>query len=118
MLTPCSIAFPFQSDQSLNAMLISLVHKIGYELIQVRTGENGLKRLYRITSEDEQPKNNEDAWRAEMRDVLKRAFGEDGKEKRANLARLRERMLASWQENGETMNEFRMFLDQVEKTGV
>ena len=96
-------------------MLISLVHDIAYELIQVRTGENGLKKPYRATSEDECPKGNEDAWRAEMRNVLKLAFGEDGERKRANLLKMRERLIAGWQEDGETMKEFRSFLNCIDK---
>ena len=110
-----SIAWPFEYDQPLSAMLISLVHDIGYELLQIRTGENGLKKPYRATSEEDHPKGTEDAWRAEMRKVLKLAFSEDGDRKRANMLRLRERIVAGWQEDGETMKELRSFIEYIDK---
>ena len=113
-----SIAWPFEFDQPLNAMLASLVHDIGYELLQIRSGENGLKKPYRVTSEEGYLEGTEDAWRAEMRRVLELAFSEDGKRKRANLLKMRERVIASWQEDGETTKEFRSFLECIGKNKV
>ena len=94
----------------MNAMLVSLVHDIGYELIQVRTGENGLKKPHRAGAVEDFTKGTEEAWRAEMQNVLKLALSGDGERKRANLLKIRERVIAGWQEGGETMNEFRSFL--------
>ena len=47
--------------------------------------------------------------------MLKLAFGEDGERKRANLLKMRERLVAGWQEDGETMKEFRSFLNCIDK---
>ncbi|KAI5116141.1 hypothetical protein M0805_006322 [Coniferiporia weirii] len=104
------ICWPYDFDQPYNAMLVSLVHDIGYELMQVRSGEKGLKKAHRAASEDDNPKGEESAWRAEMRDVLTRARGADGERKRGNAQKMKLRVVESWKEGGSAREAFHDFL--------
>ncbi|CDO69246.1 Glycosyltransferase Family 1 protein [Trametes cinnabarina] len=80
------------ADQPLNA--VHLVENFGaaYELLEVRTGQ-GLKPIYRT---GKTPAGTVEAVEAEARDVLTRAFGEDGVRKRAHLIQLRKEVLQAW----------------------
>ena len=88
--TQIRIVWPYNTDQPLTAVHVSDVHRTGYELLEVRTG-NGLKPILRTGYT---PVGTVDAVRAEARDVLRRAFGEDG----------RERLLFSAREDGRVLS--------------
>ncbi|KAI9066601.1 glycosyltransferase family 1 protein [Trametes sanguinea] len=88
------IFWPFESDQPINAVHLTENFKAAYELIEVRTGL-GLQPIYRNSKA---PMGTLDAVKAEARDVLARAFGVDGEQKRAQLLKLREAVLAEWDE--------------------
>ena len=88
-------------------MLCTDVHQISYELLEVRSG-HGLRSIRRTGYT---PTGTLDALRAEARDVLLRAFGEDGKEKRKRLEVLREEVLSEWAEGGATKKDVEAFLD-------
>ncbi|KAI0760255.1 UDP-Glycosyltransferase/glycogen phosphorylase [Fomes fomentarius] len=103
------ILWPFGGDQALNAVLITDIHKIGYELLEVRTG-SGLKPIYRTGFV---PKNTVDALKAEAREVLAKAFGENGKEKRARLEEVRKGVTAAWKEGGSSWRDASGFLDSL-----
>ena len=75
------ILWPFGGDQPLNAIHIADQLQVGYELLEVRTGP-GLKPIYRTGYT---PKGTVEAVKAEVREVLQKAFGEDGAKKRAKL---------------------------------
>ena len=70
---------------------------IAYELFEVRTGESGLRPIYRARKA---PEGTLQAVREEASTALDNAFGEDGARKRANIMKLREKTLAAWDENG------------------
>ena len=103
------ILWPFGGDQEFNALLISETLQIGYELLEVRTG-NGLKPIYRTGYA---PKGTVDAVKAEVRDVFKKAFGEDGAKKRARLEAVRRGVTGEWEEGGASLRDVSAFLDSL-----
>ena len=107
MSTPNRIVWPFSGDQPLNAVHIADQLQIGYELLEVRTGE-GLKPIYRTGNT---PKGTIEAIKAELREVLQKAFGADGETKRANIAKMRQSFVDAWAEDGPARRELRRFLD-------
>ena len=106
---PSSILWPFGGDQEFNALLISETLQIGYELLEVRTG-NGLKPIYRTGYA---PNGTVDAVKAEARDVFKKAFGEDGAKKRARLEAVRRGVTGEWEEGGASLRDVSAFLDSL-----
>ncbi|KAH8103112.1 UDP-Glycosyltransferase/glycogen phosphorylase [Cristinia sonorae] len=90
------ICWPFISDQPLNAVNLTEIHDVAYELLEVRTG-NGLKPIYR---KGKGPINTVDALKAEARDVLEKAFSEDGERKRRNLKALKAKLDGAWEKGG------------------
>ncbi|PIL34100.1 hypothetical protein GSI_03811 [Ganoderma sinense ZZ0214-1] len=75
------IVWPFSGDQPLNAVHIADQLQIGYKLLEVRSGD-GLKPIYRTGY---MPKGTIEAIKAEVRDVLQKAFGEDSAKRRERL---------------------------------
>ncbi|KAI9066602.1 glycosyltransferase family 1 protein [Trametes sanguinea] len=111
------IFWPFEADQPLNAVRLTEHFDAAYELLEVRTGL-GLKPLYRT---GKAPTGTLDAIKAEARDVLKRAFGEEGAVKRARALKLREAVLAEWEEpagenqGGASRRDFEAFVDALQE---
>ncbi|TBU44934.1 UDP-Glycosyltransferase/glycogen phosphorylase [Dichomitus squalens] len=103
------ILWPFGGDQPLNAVQIADQLQVGYELLEVRTG-HGLKPIYRTGYT---PKGTVDAIKAEVRDVLQKAFGEDGAKKRAKLAELQKALNGEWEEGGSSRSDALAFLDSL-----
>lgn len=101
------ILWPFNADQPLNTIVLTEKHGVGYELLEVRTG-NGLRPIRRTGYT---PVGTLDAVKREARDILGKAFGEDGKEKRAKLRLLRKMMLDEWEEGGSSRRDVLAFLD-------
>ena len=54
-----------------------------------------------------------DAVKSEMRDILERAYGEEGARKRANILNLRKTLQAAWSENGVARREVEALLDAI-----
>ena len=55
-----------------------------------------------------------DALRAEARQVLDKAFGEDGARKRANAGALRNRINAAWDEDGRAAADMKRLFELLE----
>ncbi|KAI0071139.1 UDP-Glycosyltransferase/glycogen phosphorylase [Panus rudis PR-1116 ss-1] len=91
------ICWPCNADQPLNAARLSINLNVAYELLEVRTGDKGLRPLYRT---GKAPRGTIEAVREEAGAILDNAFGSDGKTKRANIERLRDEVLSAWGENG------------------
>ena len=83
---------------------------VAYELFEVRTGEHALKPICR---NGYKPSGTPEAVRAELKDVLQKAFGEDGKRKRANLEKLQKATLEAWAPGGSSWRETERFLEYV-----
>lgn len=84
------------------------MHDVAYELLEVRTGHNGLKPLYRT---GKAPVNTLDALKAEAREVLDKAFGVDGVRKRANMKKLHAEVLVAWEKGGSAEVDLSRFLE-------
>ena len=82
---------------------------MGYELLEVRTG-HGLKPIYRTGYT---PKGTIEAIQAEARDVLTKAFGADGAEKRARLEQMRKSVVTEWEDGGKSKENMINFLDSL-----
>lgn len=93
--------------------MVAEQHMIGYELLEVRSG-HGLKQIYRTGYT---PVGTEEAIKEEARDVLVKAFGEDGEEKRQRLKILRKAVLREWEEGGSSMRDVTLFLDNLQSSG-
>ncbi|EIW62965.1 UDP-Glycosyltransferase/glycogen phosphorylase [Trametes versicolor FP-101664 SS1] len=106
------IMWPFGADQPLNAVHLSENLGVAYELIEVRSG-HGLKPILR---NGRQAAGTTEALQAEARDVLAKAFGEDGAKKRAKLQQLRSEVLSEWEEGGASKRDFLAFLDTLKTT--
>ncbi|KAM5530918.1 hypothetical protein V8D89_015408 [Ganoderma adspersum] len=103
------ILWPFGGDQPQNAVHIADQLHIGYELLEVRSGD-GLKPIYRTGYT---PKGTIEAIKDEVREVLQKAFGKDGAKKRAKLEVLRKAVVGEWEEGGTSMKEAVVFLDSL-----
>lgn len=90
------ICWPFNSDQPANAVHLSVNLEVAYELMEIRTA-SGLKPIHRT---GKAPLGTLDAIRNEARDVLDKAFGEDGARKRENVVKLKEQIDAAWSPGG------------------
>ena len=103
------ILWPFGGDQSLNAVHIADNLQIGYELLEVRTG-HGLRPICRTGYT---PKGTIAAMKAEARDVLTKAFGEDGARRRAALVAVRKSVMSEWEDGGASKRDVSAFLDRL-----
>ena len=100
-----------KADQPAHAAYLTITLDVAYELIQVRTGESGLKPLYRGV----QPTGTLDAIVSEARAVLQSARGDEGKRKRRNAEVMRDKLKKAWEEDGEGLVSFRRFLRDTSK---
>ncbi|KAI0363505.1 UDP-Glycosyltransferase/glycogen phosphorylase [Pilatotrama ljubarskyi] len=101
------ILWPIDADQPANAIHLTEQLKVGYELLEVRHGV-GLGPILRT---GRTLTGSLEAVRAELLDVLQRAFGADGEAKRVRLAGLREKLQDVWEEGGVARREVEAFLD-------
>ncbi|CDO69247.1 Glycosyltransferase Family 1 protein [Trametes cinnabarina] len=102
------IFWPFESDQPINAVRLTEVFNVAYELIEVRTG-HGTKPVCR---NGRMALGTLHAIQTEARDTLTRAFGEEGAEKRARILRLRDAVREEWSEpSGASRRDFLAFLE-------
>ncbi|KAI0644656.1 UDP-Glycosyltransferase/glycogen phosphorylase [Trametes meyenii] len=103
------IMWPFGGDQPLNAVHIAEQLKIGYELVEVRTGYGTRARR----RDGRKPVGTIEALKAEARDVLAKAFGPDGAEKRKRLEVLTQAIGNEWKEGGSALRDVSAFLDSL-----
>ncbi|TCD68538.1 hypothetical protein EIP91_010463 [Steccherinum ochraceum] len=103
------IAWPLHADQPANAVNLTDVHDVAYELLEVRTG-SGLKPIFRT---GKAPAGTLDALRSEIREVLDRAFGEDGARKKAGAKALQAKVLSAWDEGGPAAVDMTKLLDML-----
>lgn len=103
----CRIAWPIHSEQPFHAAYCTLKLDIAYELLEVRIVE-GLRPLHRGA----RPTGTTEAIIEEARTVLKNAFGEDGKRKRNNVEKLKNKMRLLWKEGGDSLKDARRFISE------
>ncbi|RPD68622.1 UDP-Glycosyltransferase/glycogen phosphorylase [Lentinus tigrinus ALCF2SS1-7] len=103
------IVYPIDADQPVNAIHLSESLDIAYELIEVRNGK-GAGPIYR---NGRVPVGTIEAVKSEMRDVLERAFGEDGAQKRTRLEALRKTLQSAWSEEGVAKRDVEALVDEI-----
>ncbi len=108
-MTFARIVWPIVVDQPTNAIHLTEDLDVAYELLEVRNG-TGLMPIYRT---GRTPAGTLDAVRAELRDVLARAFGADGQEKRARLQKVRKTLEGAWAEGGAGKRDVETFVDSL-----
>ncbi|RDX55143.1 UDP-Glycosyltransferase/glycogen phosphorylase [Lentinus brumalis] len=104
-----TILWPISGDQPANAVYLSETLDVSFELIEVRHGA-GAGKIYR---NGRVPVGTVDAVKAEMRDILERAYGEEGARKRANILSLGKTLQTAWSENGIARGEVEALLDAI-----
>lgn len=75
---------------------------MGYELFENRSGY-GLHPIHRLGGRS--PIATVDSLRSEFRDILLKAKGEDGRQKRENALRFRDALAEGWKPGGESWKE-------------
>ncbi|KAI0664707.1 UDP-Glycosyltransferase/glycogen phosphorylase [Cubamyces menziesii] len=103
------IFWPFGGDQSLNTVHMTDNLNVAYELIEVRTGHG----LHEICRNGRKPIGTVEAVKDEARDILAKAFGEDGAQKRERLKALTSALKHEWEEGGSSLRDVTAFLDQL-----
>ena len=106
---PTSILWPFETDQPFSAVHITENLQIGYELLEVRTGD-GLRPICRTGY---RPKGTVEAVKAEAREVLSKAYGKDGAQKWMKLQEIRRKVTSEWENGGSSRRDMCMFLDSL-----
>ncbi|EIN06349.1 hypothetical protein PUNSTDRAFT_137124 [Punctularia strigosozonata HHB-11173 SS5] len=104
------IAWPYAIDQATNALHVSCVLNVGYELLEVRSGEMGLKTVYRT---GKAPDGTVDAVRREAKNTLELARGPDGVIKRQNAQKIKQQLAEAWAEHGPAYQAFRRLLSDI-----
>ncbi|KZO99000.1 glycosyltransferase family 1 protein [Calocera viscosa TUFC12733] len=101
------ITWPIAADQPQNARWVTEVLDTAFELLQVRTGL-GQKKAFRGGPEGTDIIGTEEAIKAEMRDVLKRARGEEGKRKAANASKVKKMIHDAQMPGGQVDKHFEL----------
>ncbi|PAV17483.1 UDP-Glycosyltransferase glycogen phosphorylase [Pyrrhoderma noxium] len=102
------ICCPFDADQPSNASNLSHIQNIAYELYELRSS-HGLRPIHRLNNY--QPKGTPESIKNEIKEVLKKAWGEDGKRKRKNIRRIQEAIKAGWGKDGENWDGIKKIYD-------
>ncbi|KAH9476214.1 Anthocyanidin 3-O-glucosyltransferase [Psilocybe cubensis] len=101
------ICWPFEFDQPLASAHLSENLDIAFELIEVRTGEHGIKPLMR---NGRVPKRSRDAVGIEIRDILEKCRGPKGAVLRENAQNMKARLKQAWEPDGVARRDFNTFL--------
>lgn len=104
------IFWPFGADQPLTAVHVTDNLHAGYELIETRSGPDGLKPIYR---NGRQPRGTVEALKEEVREVLQKAFDGDGEEKRNNLLKITSAVQREWDDGGVARRDMAAFLSGI-----
>jgi hypothetical protein len=90
---------------------MSRVHKAGFELFNMRTGERGQRIPYVFEAANlPAPTFTLEAFKKEVKDLITKLKTEEGRIVRKNLEGLAEKHLQSWNKDGEARNNLEAFL--------
>ncbi|PPQ89615.1 hypothetical protein CVT25_012532 [Psilocybe cyanescens] len=103
------ICWPFEADQPAAAAHLSLNLKVAFELIEVRTSENGMKPLLRS---GRRPSGTREAVGVEIRQVIGSCRGEKGQELRKNATILKAELSRAWERDGISRSELLRFSEK------
>uniref|UniRef100_A0A8H7XNL3 Glycosyltransferase family 1 protein n=1 Tax=Psilocybe cubensis TaxID=181762 RepID=A0A8H7XNL3_PSICU len=102
------ICWPFEADQPIAAAHMSENLNVAFELVEVRTGEHGMKPLLRRNGR--KAKGMRAAVGAEIREVIDACRGLRGAELRRNSEALKAKLAKAWGDEGAGRKELRAFL--------
>ncbi|KAF8194683.1 hypothetical protein BJ912DRAFT_1087311 [Pholiota molesta] len=102
------IGWPFTGDQPIGIASLTEDKKVAIELVEVRTGEHGLKPIRRLG--DRAPQGTREAVGRELREVIDQVRGPKGAEMAQNAARVKEAIAHAWEEGGVGKRELHAFL--------
>ena len=103
------ICWPFAGDQPTASAHLSCNLKVAFELIEVRTGPDGLKPILRNGLA---AKGTREAVGKEFREVLDACRSEQGEEFRENAEEMKREFEKAWEDDGEAKRELNAFLEQ------
>ncbi|KIM47390.1 glycosyltransferase family 1 protein [Hebeloma cylindrosporum] len=103
------ICWPFVTDQPTTSIHLSCDLKVAFELMEVRTGPDGLKPLLR---NGVAAKGTREAVGKEIREVIDACRGERGEELRRNAKGFKEKFAKAWEDGGEAKLELKAFLER------
>ncbi|KAH9476192.1 UDP-glycosyltransferase 84A1 [Psilocybe cubensis] len=103
------ICWPFEGDQPAAAAYLSVNLKVAFELLEVRTGEKGLKPLLRS---GKQAKGTKEAVAFEIREVIDACRGPEGKALRNNAEKIKDRLKKAWETGGSSRSELQSFCEK------
>lgn len=101
------IAWPFDADQPSAAARLSEKLHVAFELVEVRTGEAGMKPLLR---NGRTAKGTREAVGAEFRKIIDDCRSQKGFEMRRKAKNIKEELAEAWSENGASRQELSDFL--------
>lgn len=101
------ICWPFETDQPAAAAHLTHNLKVAFELIEVRTGEKGLKPIFRT---GRKAKGTREAVGVEIREIIDSCRSEQGDMIRKNAEGIREKFSKTWEADGAGRREFLSFL--------
>lgn len=103
------ICWPFVGDQPVGAAHLTTNLRVGFELIQVRTGAKGMKPLHPSRGAVV-PEGTREAVGKEIRAVIEKCRGADGDEVRTNAERVKEEYSKAWTKDGAATKEIEAFM--------
>ncbi|PPQ89308.1 hypothetical protein CVT25_000375 [Psilocybe cyanescens] len=103
------ICWPFEADQPAAAAHMTENLNVAFELVEVRTGENGLKPLLR---NGRKAKGTREAVGVEIREVIDACRSAKGDELRKNAQALKIKFAEAWAADGVSKKEFRAFVEK------
>lgn len=103
------ICWPFEADQPAAAAQMTVNLKVAFELVEVRTGKNGMKPLLR---NGRQAKGTREAVGVEIREVIDACRSEKGDELRKNAQAIKAKFAEAWTDGGVSKMEFGVFVEK------
>ncbi|KAF5368681.1 hypothetical protein D9757_010222 [Collybiopsis confluens] len=100
------IFWPFHADQPYTALRLTTI-KAGFELIEIRTGEDGTRMPHGY---EELPEFTVASAKAEIERLIEKLKSEEGATVRANHRVLSDAMNKQWSPSGESKKEFGLFM--------
>ena len=103
------ICWPFVFDQPAISAHLSCNLKVAFELVEVRTGSDGLKPMLR---NGRSPKGMREAVGEEFRQIIDACRGEQGEKLRRNAKEVQQKFETAWEDGGEAKRELNAFLER------
>ena len=85
---------------------LTLQLDVAFELLEIRTGKHGSKKLYRFEDSEKKMIGTDEAIQLEFEQVLKALSGDEGVRKRKNVERLRDGLAIAGQQVEAALDKF------------